>query len=95
MNTNNTADYEALLLGLSEAKKLGIRLLRIKRDAELIVKQIKGLFSVKNERLRHYRNRVWDEIEGFDAFFIEAIPREQNSKANSLAVSTSLLVPHP
>ncbi|XP_059074917.1 uncharacterized protein LOC131874961 [Cryptomeria japonica] len=94
MNTNNTAEYEALLLGLSKAKKLGIRLLQIKGDAELIVKQVKGLFSVKNERFWHYRNRVWDEIEGFDAFFIEAIPREQNSKADSLAVSASLLVPH-
>ncbi|XP_059076654.1 uncharacterized protein LOC131875933 [Cryptomeria japonica] len=62
-NTNNTNEYEALLLGLAEAKRLG--------------------------------NRVWDEIKDFDAFSIEAIPRELNSKAYSLAVSTSLLVPHP
>ncbi|XP_057845361.2 uncharacterized protein LOC131054782 [Cryptomeria japonica] len=95
MNTNNIAKYEALLLGLSQAKKLGIRLLRVKGDVELIVKQVKGLFSVKNERLRHYRNRVWDEIEGFDVFFIEAIHRERNSKVDSLVVSASLLVPHP
>ncbi|XP_059066420.1 uncharacterized protein LOC131857730 [Cryptomeria japonica] len=94
-NTNNTAEYEALLLGLAEAKRLGVKLLRAKGDAELIVKQARRLFSVKNERLKHYRNRVWDEIEDLDAFSIEAIPRELNSKVDSLAVSASLLVPHP
>ena len=38
---------------------------------------------------------MWDEIEYFDAFSLSTIPREQNSKANCLAVSTSLLIPHP
>ncbi|XP_059066583.1 uncharacterized protein LOC131857844 [Cryptomeria japonica] len=57
-NTINSAEYEALLLGLSEAKKLGVQLLWAKGDVELIVKQVRGLFNVKNERLRHYRNRV-------------------------------------
>ncbi|XP_059078027.1 uncharacterized protein LOC131876606 [Cryptomeria japonica] len=75
-NTNNMTEYEALLLGLAEVKKLGIKLLRVKGYAELIVKQVKGLFYVKNERLKHYCNRAWDEIEDFDAFSIEVIPRE-------------------
>ncbi|XP_057853362.1 uncharacterized protein LOC131063527 [Cryptomeria japonica] len=74
-NTNNTSKYEALLLGLAEVKKLGVKLLQVKGDAELTVKQVRGLFNVKNERLSHYRNRVWDEIEGFDALSIEVIPR--------------------
>ncbi|XP_059078248.1 uncharacterized protein LOC131876779 [Cryptomeria japonica] len=94
-NTNNTTEYEALLLDLAKAKRLGVKLLRVKGDAELIVKQVRGLFNVKNERLKHYRNRFWDEIEDFDAFSIEAIPRELNSKVDSLAVLASLLVPHP
>lgn len=37
-NTNNMTKYEALLLGLAEAKKLGVKFLRVKGDAELIVK---------------------------------------------------------
>ncbi|XP_059072874.1 uncharacterized protein LOC131873707 [Cryptomeria japonica] len=94
-NTNNTVEYEALLLGLAEEKRLQIKMLEVGGDAELIVKQVRGLFVDKNERLRHYRNHVWDEIEAFDAFSIEAIPREFNSKADSLAVSVALLVPHP
>lgn len=67
-NTNNTAEYEALLLGIEQAKKKGIKLLCTKGDAELIVNQVHNHYSMKNERLKHYRNRVWDEIEYFDAF---------------------------
>lgn len=94
-NTNNIGEYEALLLGLAKAKKLRVKLLQVKGDAELIMEQVKGLFNVKNERLKHYCNRVWDEIEDFDAFSIEVIPREWKSKEDSLAVSASLLIPHP
>ncbi|XP_059067300.1 uncharacterized protein LOC131858195 [Cryptomeria japonica] len=94
-NTNNMAEYEALLLGLAEAKKLHIKMLKVKGDAELIVKQVRGLFTIKNERLRHYRNRVWDEIEAFDAFSIKEVPREFNLKDDSLVVFVGFLVPNP
>lgn len=63
-------------------------------DAELIVNQVKNTYQRKNKRLRSYQNKVWDEIEGFDAFSIQSIPREQNTKVDSLAVSASLLLPH-
>lgn len=53
---NNTTEYKALLLGIEEAKKRNIKLLKDKGDVELIVKQVKILFYVKNERLKHYRN---------------------------------------
>lgn len=69
-------------------------MLKVRGDAELIVKQVKGLFVVQNERLRHYKNRVWDKIEAFDAFLIEVVPRELYLKVDSLAVSAALLVPH-
>ncbi len=93
-NTNNTAEYEALLLGLQEAKAKKIKQSKVRGDAEHIVKQVRKQFSVKNDKLRHYRNLVWDEIESFDAFSIEFVPRSQNTKADSLAVSTSLMLPH-
>lgn len=94
-NTNNTVEYEALLLGMEEAKKKGIKMLKEKGDAKLIVKKVRALFSIKNERLKHYQNRVWDEMECFDAFSIKAMPRKFNSRANALAGSTTLLIPHP
>ena len=94
-NTNNTTEYEALILGIVTTKERGVKILKAQGDAELIVRQVKGQYLVKNHKLKNYRNRVWDEIEGLDAFSIRAIPREMNTKADSLAVSTSLLLPHP
>ncbi|KAH9323704.1 hypothetical protein KI387_018343, partial [Taxus chinensis] len=38
-NTNHTAEYEALLLGMEQAKKKGVKLLKAQGDAELLVKQ--------------------------------------------------------
>ena len=37
---------------------------------------------------------VWDEIESFEAFSIEFVPRSQNTKVDSLSISASLLLPH-
>ena len=45
--TNNVAEYEALLLGIEIAKDMGIKLLSIKGDSDLIVQQVKGQFVCK------------------------------------------------
>lgn len=92
--TNNTAEYEALLLGLKNAKDMGIKLLKVEGDAELIVKQIKDHFYVRNQRLQSYRQRVWNVIGWFDAFNIIYIPRSDNSRVDALAVSAALFMPH-
>ncbi|XP_059075436.1 uncharacterized protein LOC131875353 [Cryptomeria japonica] len=93
--TNNTIEYEALLLGLEFAKEKGIKKLQVTGDVELIVNQVKIKYLSKNKRLRSYRNKVWDEIEGFVSFSIQAIPREKSTKIDSLVVLASLLLPHP
>jgi hypothetical protein len=49
---------------------------------------------MKNHKFKNYRNRVWDEIEGLDAFAIESVPRVMNAKVDSLVISASLLLPH-
>src|SRR5713226_394622 len=72
--TNNVAEYEALLLGIEIAKDMGIKLLSIKGDSDLVVQQIRGQFACKCQRLKKYRNVVWDTMEFFDALNIEAIP---------------------
>lgn len=45
--------------------------------------------------MKHYRNHISDETEAFNSFSIEVVPREFNLKADSLAISVALLVPHP
>ncbi|KAH9324510.1 hypothetical protein KI387_004688, partial [Taxus chinensis] len=94
-NTNNTVEYESLLLSMQATRERGIKNLKVQGDAELVVNQVKRIYQVKNERLRHYCNVVWDSIEEFDAFSIESIPRAQNDMVDSLAISASLMLPHP
>lgn len=89
--TNNVAKYEALLLSLELAKALRVKLLSIKGDSDLVIMQIKNKFTCKNQRLRNYRNVVWDTMGYFDALDLEAIPREQNSLADELVVAVSTL----
>jgi ribonuclease HI len=40
--TNNMAEYEALIFGISIALSLGVRQLLVKGDSQLIIKQVKG-----------------------------------------------------
>ena len=47
--------------------------------------------SVKD--LKKYRNAIWDTMEFFNALNIEAVPRDQNSASDRLAVSASTLQP--
>jgi ribonuclease HI len=85
--TNNVVEYEALLLGLNLAKDLGINILKIIGDSDLVVSQVKGIFASKNERLKRYRNAVWDAMEWFDALSLIVEPRDLNERANAVAIS--------
>ncbi|KAH9318838.1 hypothetical protein KI387_020607, partial [Taxus chinensis] len=94
-NTNNIVEYDTLIIGLNVVKEKGVKNLLACGDAELVVKQVRSLFQVKNKRLKHYKYQVWDYIEFFDAFSIEAVLREKNTRADSLDVSGSLMILHP
>jgi ribonuclease HI len=50
--TNNVAEYRALVAGLAKALELGVDELEVVSDSELLVKQMKGEYRVKNENLR-------------------------------------------
>ena len=52
--TNNEAEYEALLTGLSLAKALGAKNLIIQADSQLIIGQAKGDYEAKEERMQKY-----------------------------------------
>jgi ribonuclease HI len=83
--TNNEAEYWALLLGLREAKRVGGKAIRVFTDSELVERQVKGLYRVKQPHLRSLHKLVLENVEGFSSFEIESIPREQNREADLLA----------
>jgi ribonuclease HI len=83
--TNNEAEYWALLLGLREARRLGGDSIRVFTDSELIARQVKGLYRVKDSKLRGLYQAVLEDLKGFSSFEIESIPREENREADRLA----------
>jgi ribonuclease HI len=88
--TNNVAEYEALVLGLRDAKDMKIEDIAVFGDVELIVHQVKNMYQYKHPRLRTYINDVWDLVDSFLlAFNISFVPRKENNMADSLVVSTS------
>jgi len=50
--TNNVAEYSALIAGLERARVLGLAEVEVVSDSELLVKQMRGEYKVKNAALR-------------------------------------------
>ncbi len=83
--TNNVAEYRALLRGLEEARAFEAADLRILSDSELMVRQITGVYRVKDPTLRELHRKVRAALSAIPAWKIEAVPRERNSRADVLA----------
>lgn len=83
--TNNQAEYWALLLGLREAKRLGGKSIEIFTDSELLERQVRGLYRVKALNLKGLHRAVVQDLERFKSVKIESVPREQNKEADRLA----------
>ena len=91
--STNVAEYEAFFLGLETAKDMGIKMLNIKGDFDLVILQLKDKYRCKSDRLKKYRNAIWDTMEWFDALNLQKIPREHNALEYKLAVETYSLEP--
>jgi len=83
--TNNVAEYEGLLLGLERVLHLGGKRLRVESDSQLLVRQLNGLYRVKNEKLKTLHQRALGLLRRLEAWRIIHIPRENNSLADRLA----------
>ncbi len=82
--TNNEAEYTALEEGLSEAVKRNITELTCYLDSELVVKQLNGLYKVKNERIAVLYQRVKKLTENFNSLKFIHVPRSKNHEADAL-----------
>ena len=83
--TNNEAEYRALMLGLEEALTQGVQNLTIFLDSELLVRQITGIYRVKNQNLRGLMHEVRKLLSRLDTYSVEHVMREKNRVADSLA----------
>nr|XP_023896874.1 uncharacterized protein LOC112008771 [Quercus suber] len=83
--TNNEAEYEALLIGMSMVRKMGAKSVELFSDSRLVVGQVQGEFEAKDERMQGYLSRVKCLQSEFDSFSLLHIPRNGNAHADSLA----------
>ena len=82
--TNNVAEYRALLLGIERAQALGASELDLVGDSELIVRQVKGEYKVKDPTLRELHAQVRAALRGFNRWSIRHVRREHNAEADRL-----------
>jgi len=83
--TNNQAEYEGLIHALEVANAYGFEEVEIRSDSELLVKQVRGEYSVNSPQLREYRIRALSLLEEFDRWSLTHVPRELNERADNLA----------
>jgi hypothetical protein len=91
--TNNMAEYEALIFGLSAALSLGIQQLLVKGDSKLIIKQVRGECSCNEPRLVAYLLHVRKLEKDFTALELQHVPRADNSVTDELSVKASTWAP--
>jgi ribonuclease HI len=83
--TNNVAEYYALLSALDYAATHDITALRVRSDSELLVRQMQGRYKVKSSELKPLFERACRLSRQLKYFAIEHVPREQNRDADALA----------
>jgi ribonuclease HI len=82
--TNNVAEYRALLAGLESALELGVTELAVISDSELVVKQMRGEYKVKNAALRELSSEAARVAGRLREVTYTAVRREHNELADSL-----------
>ncbi len=83
--TNNQAEYNALIIGLTEALNLDCAMVKIYMDSQLAVRQINGQYKVKNQALRPLYDSAMRLLKKFESYDIIHIQRSYNQIADSLA----------
>ena len=84
VTTNNVAEYRALIAGLEKALELGVDELEVVSDSELVVKQMRGEYKVKNEALRGLSTQAAGLAARLSKVRYTAVRREHNELADRL-----------
>jgi ribonuclease H / adenosylcobalamin/alpha-ribazole phosphatase len=82
--TNNVAEYRALVAGLEKALELGVDDLEVVSDSELLVKQMRGEYKVKNAALRELSLEAARLARQLESIAYKAVRREHNERADEL-----------
>src|SRR5437868_1094958 len=83
--TNNVAEYKALIMALQQARQLGAKKVIVRGDSELVVRQMRGEYRVKNADLRALYDEAQALVRQFSTATIDHNYRHKNALADKLA----------
>ena len=83
--TNNEAEYLSLIKGIEQLIDLKVASVNIFSDSELVVKQVLGIYKVKNERMKILHSLVLEKLKLIDQWNLVHIRREKNMRADELS----------
>ncbi len=86
--TNNVAEWRAMLLGIALAAELGASELELVGDSELVVKQLRGEYKVKDAGLKPLHAEARAALAPFESWSARHVRREQNARADELVNET-------
>ncbi|MDE0092820.1 MAG: ribonuclease HI family protein, partial [Oligoflexia bacterium] len=84
-NTNNFAEYKAVIRALELAVQNGVQELILRSDSELVVRQLKREYKVKTKTLKPLYLEAKALLEQIPRYDLQHIPREENKEADALA----------
>lgn len=85
MATNNVAEYRAAILALEKAFEMGAGSVSLHLDSELVVRQLRGEYRVREAHLKPLHERALQLLHQFAKYEIMSVPREENRRADQLA----------
>ncbi len=82
--TSNVAEWTALVVGLEVATQIGAGELHIRMDSQLVVRQLKGEYEVRDAKLAPLARRAKELLRRIAKWKVEHVPRKQNPRADAL-----------
>ena len=83
--TNNEAEYETLLVGMTMVQKMGGKAVEMFSDSRLVVGQVQREPEARDPRMQEYLSQVRHLQSGFESFALSQVLRSRNAHADSLA----------
>lgn len=83
--TNNVAEYQAIIAGLKSAKEFAPDIINIFSDSQLVIRQLTGEYRVRSQRLKPYYKQAKNLLNCFSDYNLQHIGRENNQEADRLA----------
>lgn len=84
VTTNNVAEWRAVIAGIEAAARFRPRSVRLRADSQLVVRQLRGEYRVRQPHLRPLHERARRLLEQFDEVDVRHVPRDANAEADAL-----------